>query len=64
MDGQEGPRVLQIECIATLWLRNEAATPTTLSGHWDRVVLVRGSPQMGSKVTEPPKVSELTGLLI
>ena len=31
VDDQGGPGVLQIECIATLWLRNEAATPTTPS---------------------------------
>ena len=41
MDGQEGPGVLQIECITTFWCRNEAATPTTLSGRRDRAVLVR-----------------------
>ena len=56
--GQEGPGVLQIECIANLWHRNEAATPTTPSRRRDRTVLIRGSPQIGSNVTDPPNVTE------
>ena len=54
MDAREGPGVLQINCIANVLLRNEAATPTTPSGRRGRAVLVRGSPQIGSKVTLNP----------
>ena len=59
MDRHDGSGVLQIECIVTLWLRNEAATPTTPSGRRDRAVCVRGSPQIGSNVSEPPNVTQL-----
>ena len=47
--GQEGPGVLEIECIANLWYRNEAAAPTTPSGRRDRAVLVRVSTKIWLK---------------